>query len=98
MKVLKINSRKEEIEIGVDPEKFIRYQAKYILHLNSMTDYLDYHIEKMIEIFMTWGMYKSKNIMTFRDKQFKSVFTGIIGKDVKKTWLLEKNESMENFV
>ena len=92
------NERKEEIEVGSNPEKMIRFQAKYIKHLNSMTDYPDYDIEKMVNIFMDWGKNKYKDVMTFRDKQHKSIFSGIKGKDVKKTWLKEEDERIKNFV
>ena len=89
--------RKEEIEVGCDHINQCRFQAKYMKHLNSMTDYPDYDIDKIADIMISWEDDKVEDFMGFRDKQYESVYTGIRGKNVNKTWLDVRDEEMEDY-
>ena len=78
-----------------DSERFIILQATYIEDLNSFTDCPKILTRDILMIFKEFKKHKMANFLSFKDKNYKSVYSKILGKDVKKPWL-EQFEEEEN--
>ena len=43
------------------------------------------------EIFLKWAGHKAEDILTYRDKQFKSIFTGQLANKNQTRWIDDRN-------
>lgn len=80
------------------PNECIDFQAQYIRDLMQPTDYPDFPIEKQAELLKQWLLDKKENIMTFRDKSYRSTITGTMAARLPKPWLEIKDDSLEGFM
>lgn len=87
--------KNEELKTNGNKKDLLLLQAKYIKHLNLLTDCPKIPVDKMLSIFKKFKKHKIDNIMNFKDEQFESAYSGIKGEKVKKTWL-EQMEEDEN--
>ena len=57
-------------------EDLIRFQAVYTEGLMKQTDYPNFDIEGVVQLFLQWEHHKHEDIMGFRNNSYKSVMTG----------------------
>ncbi|MGP5725489.1 NAD(P)-binding domain-containing protein [Arthrobacter rhombi] len=76
----------------------VRFQADYIRDLLGATDYPPFDVDEVVEIFLAWKEDKQKNILTYRDKTYRSVKTGTMAATHHTPWLRELDDSLERYL
>ncbi|WP_267416703.1 NAD(P)-binding domain-containing protein [Microbacterium oxydans] len=76
----------------------IRFQADYIRDLLELTDYPEFDIDRVVEIFLAWKRDKKDDIMGYRDRVYESVMTGTIAVVHHTPWLEELDDSLERYL
>lgn len=76
----------------------VDFQAAYIKDLISFTDYPDFNIDKVGEMFKEWLQDKEDNILTYRDKNFRSVVTGTKAEEHHTNWMDELDDSKKRYL
>jgi trimethylamine monooxygenase len=76
----------------------IRFQADYIRDLLQLTDYPEFDIDRVVEIFLAWKRDKKDDIMGYRDRVYESVMTGTIAVVHHTPWLEELDDSLERYL
>lgn len=79
-------------------ENAITFQGDYLTDLNSNTDYPKINTAHMLKLFLEWIDNKQKDIMTFRDKQHVSGWTGINGAKPIVPWKEQFAFDNESFI
>lgn len=67
-------------------------------YLISETDYPNFDVDGVHNIFMQWKKHKKENIMEFRDKTYRSVMTGKMARPHHTPWLEALDDSLENYL
>jgi len=81
-----------------DPKEDVDFQADYIKDLIQMTDYPEFNVDKVGEMFKQWLQDKEDNILTYRDKTFRSVVTGTMAAEHHTEWMDELDDSLERYL
>lgn len=76
----------------------VRFQSDYIRDLIDATDYPMFDLDEVVRIFLAWKDQKSENILTYRDKSYRSVLTGTVASTHHTTWLRELDDSLERYL
>lgn len=76
----------------------IRFQGEYIRDLLQLTDYPEFDIDQVVEIFLAWKKDKQKDIMGYRDRVYESVMTGTIAIVHHTPWIDELDDSLERYL
>ncbi|MGO1782421.1 MAG: NAD(P)/FAD-dependent oxidoreductase, partial [Moraxellaceae bacterium] len=76
----------------------IDFQAAYIRDLTNDTDYPEFAVEKQGDILKQWQVDKLENIMTFREKAYRSTLTGTLAPELPEPWLDVLDDSLEHFL
>ncbi|GAA1317656.1 FAD-dependent oxidoreductase [Leucobacter albus] len=76
----------------------IRFQGDYVRDLIRATDYPEFDIDEVTEIFISWYMDKKTNIMGYRDYCYRSVMTGTIATKHHTPWIEELDDSLERYL
>ncbi|KJL25236.1 4-hydroxyacetophenone monooxygenase [Microbacterium oxydans] len=76
----------------------IRFQADYIRDLLQLTDYPEFDLDRVVEIFLAWKHDKKEDIMGYRDRTYESVMTGTIAVVHHTPWLQELDDSLERYL
>lgn len=76
----------------------IRFQADYIRDLLELTDYPEFDIDRVVEIFLAWKHDKKDDIMGYRDRVYESVMTGTLAVVHHTPWLEELDDSLERYL
>ena len=76
----------------------VRFQGDYIRDLIEATDYPMFDIDEVVRIFLDWKDDKKKNILTYRDKNHRSVMTGTMATTHHTPWLAELDDSLERYL
>jgi trimethylamine monooxygenase len=76
----------------------LNFQGDYIKELLSYSDYQNFDINGGIDIFIEWIENKQDNILTFRDKQHKSLITGKLSIKNNHKWSEIFEDSKEGFL
>ena len=76
----------------------IDFQASYIRDLTNGTDYPEFAVEKQGEILKEWQKDKAEDIMTFREKAYRSTLTGTLSPKLPEPWLDILDDSLEHFL
>lgn len=76
----------------------IDFQASYIRELVNATDYPDFPVEKQASLLKEWLLDKKENIMSFREKAYRSTITGTLAAELPARWLDIKDDSLEGFL
>ncbi|HVL76533.1 MAG TPA: NAD(P)/FAD-dependent oxidoreductase, partial [Noviherbaspirillum sp.] len=88
--------RKEEaIETAFDA---VDFQTEYVCDLMSQTDYPGFEAEEVAKLLKQWLRDKEENILTYRDKPFRSVVTGTMAPVHHTPWLEEMDDSAARFL
>ncbi|MCH8564095.1 NAD(P)/FAD-dependent oxidoreductase [Nesterenkonia sp. LB17] len=76
----------------------VQFQADYIRDLIGATDYPMFALDEVVQVFLDWKTDKKANILTYRDKNYRSVMTGTKGSQHHTTWLQELDDSLERYL
>ncbi|MEO6682395.1 MAG: NAD(P)/FAD-dependent oxidoreductase [Ginsengibacter sp.] len=76
----------------------VDFQSEYIKDLIKLSDYPDFNVDKVGEMFKEWLMDKEANILTYRDKTFPSVVTGTMAAEHHTEWMDEMDDSKERYL
>lgn len=76
----------------------IRFQAEYVRDLMHLTDYPEFDIDQVVEIFLEWKHDKKVDIMGYRDRVYRSVVTGTLATTHHTPWLEELDDSLERYL
>ena len=81
-----------------DVAGMIGFQGDYVHSLIEQTDYPSFDIEGVKQIFLDWMQHKEENIMTFRDRLYRSVITGTMASPHHSRWLDAMDDSMASYL
>src|SRR5699024_4402826 len=76
-------------------EDEVRFQADYIRDLIENSDYPMFDLDSVVEIFLAWQRDKAENVLTYRDKQYRSVMTGTMAAQHHTPWMRELDDSLQ---
>ncbi len=76
----------------------IDFQAAYILDLIEPTDYPDFDVTRVAEIFKEWEHDKEADILGYRNKSYRSTLTGTLAPKHHTPWMDAKDDSLEAFL
>jgi trimethylamine monooxygenase len=79
-------------------EDMFSFQGSQVKELIEATDYPTFDIDGVNKTFLEWEHHKHDNIMTFRDKGFKSLMTGNMAPVHHTPWLEAMDDSMECYL
>tara|TARA_Y100001970_G_scaffold120062_1_gene148872 strand:- start:3296 stop:4648 length:1353 start_codon:yes stop_codon:yes gene_type:complete len=80
-------------------DKFkIEFQGKYTEMLTNKTDYPNFDIKGINNIFFDWLQHKKDDIMGYRDKSHSSLMTGTRASMHHSKWVEEMDSSLETFL
>ena len=74
------------------------FQGSYIKHLIEQTDYPNFDIDAVNQIFLKWKTDKKRDIMGYRDKSYRSVITGTTAVPHHTRWLQALDDSMAEYL
>lgn len=75
----------------------IDFQTDYLKDLISLTDYPEFDLDTVAAHFKQWLKDKDENILTYRDKVYKSVMTGTEAENHHTDWMEEMDDSFERY-
>lgn len=76
----------------------VDFQSAYIKDLLSLSDYPEFNVDKVGEMFKEWLRDKEECILTYRDKTFQSVVTGTMAAEHHTEWMDELDDSKERYL
>lgn len=76
----------------------IDFQAAYVRDLVDRTDYPDFAIEQVAEMFKQWQRDKAKSILGYRDISYPSAITGTLAPPHHTRWMDAMDDSLEAFL
>ncbi|MGI9608028.1 MAG: flavin-containing monooxygenase [Acidimicrobiales bacterium] len=76
----------------------IDFQGAYTQDLVDQTDYPDFNIPLVNQLFKNWKKHKYANIMTFRDEGHESPLTGTIAPPHHTPWVDAMDDSLESYL
>ncbi len=79
-------------------EEEIRFQGSHLRDLMGRTDYPEFDVVAVEDIFVEWKDHKSADIMGYRDQSYRSVMTGTMAVQHHTPWLTELDDSMERYL
>lgn len=88
-------NKQDEIKTPYDD---VDFQTAYTRELVNATDYPDFDLEKVGDLFKQWLRDKEKDILSYRDKRFTSVVTGTKAAEHHTRWMDEKDDSLERYL
>ena len=90
----------EQVHKLKTPIDMINFQGDHIIDLLKETDYNrdKFDVEGMKKAFFDWEEDKVENIMTFRDKTFKSLITGNMQAEPYLPWLKDFTQTTEEYL
>lgn len=71
-----------------DDFDFIQFQMDYIVELLSKTNFPPINMNGLADIFKAWMADRNEDIITFRNKTYRSIFTGTMSEENPIPWLL----------
>lgn len=76
----------------------VDFQSDYIKDLMKLSDYPEFNVDKVADMFKEWLQDKEDNILTYRDKVYSSVVTGTQAEEHHTDWMDELNDSKERYL
>ncbi|WP_345313897.1 NAD(P)/FAD-dependent oxidoreductase [Gordonia alkaliphila] len=76
----------------------IRFQGDYVQDLVNLTDYPQFDVDGVVEIFLAWKNDKAADIMGYRDYTYTSVMTGTRSIPHHTRWMDELDDSLERYL
>lgn len=81
-----------------DPNDDIDFQTAYVRDLIERTDYPDFDLERVADMFKQWLLDKEEDILRYRDKTYRSVITGTMATVHHTAWIDELDDSLERYL
>lgn len=81
-----------------DPFEMIDFQTDYTKELVAATDYPDFDLDMVADLFKEWEHDKEHSITGYRDKAFKSPCTGTMAPIHHTPWIDAMDDSMATFL
>jgi trimethylamine monooxygenase len=81
-----------------DPFEMIDFQTDYTKELVAATDYPDFDLDMVADLFKEWEHDKEQSITGYRDKAFKSPCTGTMAPMHHTPWIDALDDSMAAFL
>ena len=85
-------------ELVDDDAQAVRFQADYIRDLIEQTDYPMFDLDEVVETFLAWKADKKLDILTYRDKAYRSVMTGTMAAIHHTPWMAEFDDSLDRYL
>ncbi len=85
-------------EALANPYQDIDFQTDYIKDLVAVTDYPEFDLDMVVELFTEWEHDKEHSITGYRDKAFKSPCTGTKAPIHHTPWIEAMDDSMATFL
>lgn len=76
----------------------IDFQTEYVRDLVARTDYPEFDLDRVAELFKQWQADKQKDVLTYRDIPYPSVTTGKMAPVHHTRWLDEKDDSLRTYL
>lgn len=76
----------------------VDFQTEYIKDLIQYSDYPSLKWDEIGELFKEWLRDKEEDILRYRDKNFRSVITGVKAEPHHTKWLDEEDDTMERYL
>ncbi|MGO3718061.1 MAG: NAD(P)-binding domain-containing protein [Mesonia hippocampi] len=76
----------------------VDFQSDYIKDIIKLSDYPEFNIDKVAAMFKEWLSDKEENILTYRDKTYRSVVTGTMAAEHHTEWMDEMDDSKERYL
>ncbi|MGV3653286.1 MAG: NAD(P)-binding domain-containing protein [Noviherbaspirillum sp.] len=76
----------------------VDFQTAYVRDLMDRTDYPGFEAEEVAGLLKQWLRDKQENILTYRDRRFRSVVTGTLAPAHHTPWMEELDDSLERFL
>lgn len=81
-----------------DADDDVDFQTAYIKDLNTFSDYPGLDWEQIGVVFKQWLADKETDILRYRDKNFRSVITGVQAEPHHTKWLDEEDDTMKRYL
>ncbi|NKC16776.1 MAG: SidA/IucD/PvdA family monooxygenase [Gammaproteobacteria bacterium] len=81
-----------------DPIAQIDFQTDYCKDLHELVDYPHFDLQLLADNFKEWEHDKEHDILTYRDKAFRSACTGVLSPVHHTTWLEALDDSREAYL
>ncbi len=81
-----------------DADDDVDFQTAYIKDLNTFSDYPGLDWEQIGVVFKQWLADKEEDILRYRDKNFRSVITGVQAEPHHTKWLDEEDDTMKRYL
>lgn len=85
-------------EQAADPFAEIDFQAAYIVDLIEPTDYPEFDVTAVADIFKQWEHDKEADILGYRNKSYRSTLTGTLAPAHHTPWMDAMDDSLEAFL
>lgn len=85
-------------DAGADTHDAIQYQGDYVKELIDETDYPSFDVDGACAAFFEWKDHKNEDIMTFRNKAYRSVITGTMAPIHHTPWKDALEDTMESYL
>lgn len=85
-------------EAIADAFEAIDYQTEYVRDLITPTDYPRLDVDAVAATFKEWEHHKMEDILTYRDRSYKSVLTGTQAPIHHTPWMRALDDSLETFL
>lgn len=76
----------------------VDFQTDYIKDLLDLSDYPPFNLDKVAQMFKEWLQDKEENILTYRDKTYRSAVTGTMAAEHHTDWMDELDDSKERYL
>lgn len=76
----------------------VDFQTAYIKDLMERTDYPNFDLDKVAEMFKSWMKDKETNILNYRDKVYTSVMSNSKAEKHHTPWMKELDDSLERYL
>lgn len=85
-------------ESTTSAEEDIDFQGAYVRDLVAHTDYPEFDIEGVAELFKLWKHDKQKDILGYRDRSYHSTMTGTMAPPHHTPWMQAMDDSLDTFL
>lgn len=85
-------------EAAQTPEQHVDFQTAYVRDLVGRTDYPDFDLERVGEMFKSWLRDKEEDLLRYRDKNYTSVITNTKAPKHHTPWMKEMDDSLERYL
>lgn len=79
-------------------EEDIDFQGAYVRDLVTRTDYPEFDIEGMAELFKMWKHDKQEDILGYRNRSYRSTMTGTMAPSHHTPWIQALDDSLDAFL